>query len=283
MHRPRPSLYRGVVQRGATWLGLAAVLAMACAGGEGEDTQGGVTGVGEGSSGSSTGGGPGTDTGAPMTSGETGSSDGSDETFGCPLMTFYPDVDEDGYGDDEYPVDACLQPPAHIPQGGDCDDTNPDVHPGVEEVCDGADNDCNGLVDEASPTNASCQGCALGLRDGHAYYYCDAAMGWDAARTFCMQFAADLVKLDDQAEQDFLLAEPLPAAPVFYLGLNDVETEGTFVWTDGSAPSFTAWGMGEPNDALDGEDCAQLAVATGAWNDIACATAGAFICEAPAP
>ncbi|NUO52149.1 MAG: hypothetical protein HOV80_25125 [Polyangiaceae bacterium] len=32
--------------------------------------------------------------------------------------------------------------------GDDCDDTNPAAFPGNEEVCDGADNDCNGIVDD---------------------------------------------------------------------------------------------------------------------------------------
>lgn len=32
--------------------------------------------------------------------------------------------------------------------GDDCDDTNPAVNPGAIEVCDGADNDCNGVVDD---------------------------------------------------------------------------------------------------------------------------------------
>ena len=30
---------------------------------------------------------------------------------------------------------------------GDCDDANPDAHPGMDEVCDGLDNDCSGDVD----------------------------------------------------------------------------------------------------------------------------------------
>ena len=32
--------------------------------------------------------------------------------------------------------------------GDDCDDTNPKAHPGGIEVCDGVDNNCNGVIDE---------------------------------------------------------------------------------------------------------------------------------------
>ena len=38
----------------------------------------------------------------------------------------------------------------------DCDDKNPKRKPGLAEVCDGYDNDCDGLVDESTPCDRVC-------------------------------------------------------------------------------------------------------------------------------
>ena len=35
----------------------------------------------------------------------------------------------------------------YTPNAGDCDDSDPEVYPGAEEVCDGKDNDCDGVSD----------------------------------------------------------------------------------------------------------------------------------------
>ena len=40
--------------------------------------------------------------------------------------------------------------------GRDCDDTLLSVHPGAREICDGRDNDCNGLIDEINANAPLC-------------------------------------------------------------------------------------------------------------------------------
>jgi lectin-like protein len=75
---------------------------------------------------------------------------------------------------------------------------------------------------------------------------------------------------------------PAPIAAVpggWSIGLSDLVAEGAFVWIDGSAPSFTRWNAGEPNDAAADEDCTEMDLATGGWNDIPCVGPRAFVCE----
>jgi hypothetical protein len=65
-------------------------------------------------------------------------------------QTFYTDDDGDGYGDTDETIEACDAPDGTAPFGGDCNDTDPDIHPDAEELCDGIDNDCDGGADESA-------------------------------------------------------------------------------------------------------------------------------------
>ena len=62
--------------------------------------------------------------------------------------TWYADTDGDGFGDVDSPIDSCDPPEGYTDDATDCDDASAGSYPGAEEVCDGADNDCDGEADE---------------------------------------------------------------------------------------------------------------------------------------
>jgi len=62
--------------------------------------------------------------------------------------TWYADSDGDGFGDLGASEQACAPIDGYESNSGDCDDTDPEIRPSAEEVCDEADNDCDGGVDE---------------------------------------------------------------------------------------------------------------------------------------
>jgi hypothetical protein len=62
---------------------------------------------------------------------------------------WWPDGDEDGYGAGAS-VQRCVAPVGYVGASGqeDCDDTEEEVSPGQSERCDGADTDCNDVIDD---------------------------------------------------------------------------------------------------------------------------------------
>lgn len=67
---------------------------------------------------------------------------------GVDAVLLYPDNDGDGYGGRfGDPVMGCDRPGYGI-GNEDCDDNDPNVHPGATEVCGGYDEDCDGRIDE---------------------------------------------------------------------------------------------------------------------------------------
>ncbi len=66
-------------------------------------------------------------------------------------LAWYPDADQDGYGEPTAPVMACSAVGDMVADATDCDDTNADIRPGARDVCnDSIDQDCDG-ADRSCP------------------------------------------------------------------------------------------------------------------------------------
>jgi hypothetical protein len=63
---------------------------------------------------------------------------------------WYADADNDGFGATATSTSACTAPVGYVALPGDCDDANAAIRPGATETCDGADQDCDGSVDEGA-------------------------------------------------------------------------------------------------------------------------------------
>lgn len=69
---------------------------------------------------------------------------------GLPFVTYYNDADNDTYGNLVVSVSTCNgAPTGYVSDSSDCNDTNPNVNPGVLEVSNnGVDDNCDGTIDE---------------------------------------------------------------------------------------------------------------------------------------
>ncbi|AKT41842.1 lectin-like protein [Chondromyces crocatus] len=131
------------------------------------------------------------------------------------------------------------------------------------------------------------EGCELweGLPGvGNAYYTCAVEASFHVGRALCQGIGTDLAIISSP-DENMAVRRIIPAN--VFLGLwDEFETRQTddFVWVDGSAPSFTRWAPGEPNNSGFGEHCVEMMKATGTWNDIPCAhAANAVLCETTCP
>lgn len=89
------------------------------------------------------------------------SHDTRDYCFVCTPTTWYRDADGDGAGNAFVATSSCTNPSGYVENTNDCDDTDPNVHLGAPEICDGKDDDC----DSVTPANEA-------DADGDGYRLC---------------------------------------------------------------------------------------------------------------
>ncbi|XP_016348043.1 CD209 antigen-like protein C [Sinocyclocheilus anshuiensis] len=146
---------------------------------------------------------------------------------------------------------------------------------------------CTGFV------STSCQPCEEGwtAHRGKCYFFSSKKQTWFESRDLCVASKARLVSISNKEIQDFLVSK---IKETHWIGLNDLETEGHWVWMNSQTLSETGvqfWHMrvswpNEPDnwkeDDPSGENCASLGNFDGflnEWFDNSCRMQKKFICE----
>ena len=114
----------------------------------------------------------------------------TDEDDAVDAATWYADADSDSYGDAATSVVACAAPSGHVADASDCDDGDGGINPAAAEVCNGADDDCDGSIDSGAVDAATGNG------DGDGDGYGDAGAS-SAACTQPSGHVADASDCDD--------------------------------------------------------------------------------------
>jgi hypothetical protein len=78
-----------------------------------------------------------------------------DEDSSIDVTTWYRDNDSDSYGDIASTDEECSQPSGYVSDNTDCDDTKTAINPSASEMCDGVDNDCDGVTDGSDSLDAT--------------------------------------------------------------------------------------------------------------------------------
>ncbi len=114
-----------------------------------------------------------------------GAVDDADPSLDTSTATaWYTDADGDTYGDAASSAVACTAPTGAVADATDCDDAAAAVNPGATEVCNRADDDCDGAVDPgllgsgATCAAASCDAVLTdGSSTGDGTYFLEGASG----------------------------------------------------------------------------------------------------------
>ena len=102
-------------------------------------------------------------------------------------------------------------------------------------------------------------------------YYSSSYLDWNAAKTACGQLSGGTLATIDNADVNTLVASVSGSS--MWIGLNDISSEGHWVWVDGTPFSYNNWCLVplEPDNVGSIQHCVLTNYAfSGAWDDDFC-------------
>ena len=120
---------------------------------------------------------------------------------------------------------------------------------------------------------------------GHCYFFSSVKKTWDEALEFCQSMNSYIVETDSDGEVNFVATKFKGKQVSFWVGANDRQEEGKFMWQNSEQlVPHAFWYKNEPNNSGGDENCAAFYSTTardffGKLNDDQCYNTRVFVCE----
>uniref|UniRef100_A0A8C3H2C3 Uncharacterized protein n=1 Tax=Corvus moneduloides TaxID=1196302 RepID=A0A8C3H2C3_CORMO len=101
---------------------------------------------------------------------------------------------------------------------------------------------------------------------------------WHSARDVCFKLGGNLASIPNEEVQAFLFYHLKYATTNVWIGMNDINQESTFLWTDGTHHLLTAFCNGCASSLLQ-TDCVFIMKSDGKWRDDSCDNKRGYVCQ----
>ncbi|XP_062839902.1 macrophage mannose receptor 1 [Anolis carolinensis] len=118
-------------------------------------------------------------------------------------------------------------------------------------------------------------------------FQADDQKSWSAARSECQgpDIGGNLATISNKRLQAFLVFHLNKFPTEVWIGLNDINHEHMYLWTDGTGVHYTNWAKSYPSSSYDGsmEDCVAVnnkpLKEAGTWRHFRCSIKKGYICQ----
>ncbi|XP_046378823.2 macrophage mannose receptor 1-like [Haliotis rufescens] len=114
----------------------------------------------------------------------------------------------------------------------------------------------------------------------YCYQFSDQQLTWYDADSTCKAHGGRLASIEASEESYFITGRIRGKLSAdYWIGANDLGTEGGWRWADNKPFGYLNWNAGEPNNYGNNEDCAAVLSSTGRWHDTVCTERRGYICK----
>ncbi|XP_065660522.1 uncharacterized protein LOC100201799 isoform X4 [Hydra vulgaris] len=101
---------------------------------------------------------------------------------------------------------------------------------------------------------------------------------WKTSLFLCQSYGGNLLSIADEGENAFLIKNFKSNLTKYWIGLNALQNNRTFTWSDNTTSLFSNWKPDEPNNYQDSnEECVETTI--NGWNDNNCNRFFGYICK----